>query len=122
MSATACYYSFKDGKEKRPLRFDDYHGEGASHLIESADVPRDRLLDLLHGVSLDPGDDVVDAVDYVNILDVRNLPELLQEVLFSPKVSVYEYERPSALPNSPPLRTVMQRCSNNPCWLNLRVL
>jgi len=52
-------------------------------------VPGDGLLDLLHGVCLDPGDDVVDAVDDVDFADVGDLPELLQEVLFSPKVSVY---------------------------------
>jgi hypothetical protein len=72
-----------------PLGFYDYHGEGAPHLVEPADVPCDRLLDFLHGVGLDPGDDVVDSVDDVYILDVGDVSELLQEVLFSPKVSVY---------------------------------
>jgi len=72
----------------RALRFDDYHGEGAPHLVEPAYVPRDGFLDLLHGIGLDPGDYVVYTVDDIDFLDVRNLPELLQEILFSAKVSV----------------------------------
>jgi len=64
------------------LRFDHDHGEGAPHLVEAAYVPRDSLLDLLHCVRLYPGDDVVDAVNYVDFFDVRDLPELLQEILF----------------------------------------
>jgi len=66
------------------LRFDHDHGEGAPHLVEAAYVPGDGLLDLLHRVRLHPGDDIVDAIDYVNLFDVRDLSELLQEVLFRP--------------------------------------
>jgi hypothetical protein len=46
-------------------------------------VPRDCLLDFLHRVRLHPCDYVVDAIDYIDFFDVRDLPELLQEVLFS---------------------------------------
>jgi hypothetical protein len=66
------------------LRFDDDHGEGAPHFIEPANVPGDGLFDFLHRVSFHPGDDVIDAIDDIDVFDVCNLPELLQEVLFSP--------------------------------------
>jgi hypothetical protein len=69
---------------RKLLGFDHDHGEGAPHLVKAAYVPSDGLLDLLHRVRLHPGDYVVDAVDYVDFFDVRNLPELLQEVLFRP--------------------------------------
>jgi hypothetical protein len=46
-------------------------------------VPGDCLLDLLHGVGLDPGDDVVDAIDDVDFPDVGDLPELLEEIFLS---------------------------------------
>ena len=46
-------------------------------------MPGDGLLDLLHGVCLDPGDYVVDAVDDVDFLDVGDLPELLEEIFLS---------------------------------------
>jgi hypothetical protein len=60
------------------LCVDHDHGEGAPHLVEASYVPGDGLLDLLHGVGFDPGDDVVDAVDNIDFLDVGDLPELLQ--------------------------------------------
>ena len=74
--------------ENRGLCFDDDHGEGASHLVEAADVPGDGLLDLLHGVGLAPGDYVVDAVDDVDFLDVLDLTELLEEIFLSTKICV----------------------------------
>jgi len=55
-------------------------------------MPGDGLLDLLHGVGLDPSDDVVDPVDDVDLSDVGYLLELFQEILFSAKVSVNKYE------------------------------
>ena len=64
------------------LCLDHDHCEGAPHLVEAAYVPGDGLLDLLHGVRFHPGYDVVDAIDYEDFFDVRDLPELLQEVLF----------------------------------------
>jgi len=70
------------------LRFDHDHGEGAPHLVEAPYVPGDGFLDLLHRIRLHPGHDVIDAIDHVNFLYVRDLPELLEEVLFRTKVSV----------------------------------
>ena len=55
-------------------------------------MPGDGLFDLLHGVGLDPGDDVVHPVDDVDFPDVCYLPELLQEILFGPKVSINKYK------------------------------
>ena len=60
------------------------HGEGTPHLVETSDVPGDGLLDLLHGVSFHSGDDVVDPVDHVDLLDVGDFTELLEEVFLSP--------------------------------------
>jgi hypothetical protein len=70
-------------EKKWPLCFDDDHGEGAPHLVEAADVPGDRLFDLLHGVSLDTSYDIVDAIDDVDFLDVGDFAELLEEIFLS---------------------------------------
>jgi hypothetical protein len=49
--------------------FDDDHRQGAPDAVEPANLPRDGLLDLLHGVGLDPSNDVVDPVDDIYIAD-----------------------------------------------------
>ena len=84
-SARLSYLTWEEGPD---LRFDHDHGECAPHLVEAAYVPGDGFLDLFHGVGFDPGHYVIDTVDDVDFLDIGDLPELLQEVLFSAKVSV----------------------------------
>ena len=85
-------------ERKSRLCFDDDHGEGAPHFVEAADVPGDGLLDLLHCVRFDAGDDVVDAVHDVDFFDVRDFSELLEEIFLSPKVSIDKYETLVAWP------------------------
>jgi len=65
------------------LAFDDDHRQGAPDAVEPADLPRDGLLDLLHRVGLDHGDDVVDSVNHIDRLYEFKVTERLQQLLLS---------------------------------------
>jgi hypothetical protein len=79
-------------------------------------VPRDGLLDLLHGVSLHSSYDIVDAVDDVDFFHVGDLSELLQEILFSTKVSVNKYKSLGDFRFTSTLPSI-STCGNNPSSL-----
>src|SRR5712692_5368379 len=61
----------KDSFRKR-LVFDNDHREGRLYLVEVTYFPSDDLFQLIHAVSGDLRYDVVDPIDHVSLLDLRN--------------------------------------------------
>jgi hypothetical protein len=59
---------------------DDYHGERRSDLVDASYLPADRVLQLLHGLSLYASDYVVDAIHQVGLLDLGDWLQALQHL------------------------------------------